>query len=286
MLNAIALDHQGQAALPWGEGIKMSESDKAERLATHVSYALALRDVSQKFGALSALSGIDLAVRVAERHAILGTNGAGKTTLFNVITGDFPPTSGSIQFFGEDITNFPAHERIRRGLRRTYQISQLFAGLTVLDAIWLACLGVSHQRASFLRKNAKQDATRVQAEHIAHLVHLDDMAGKIIGSLAHGAQRQLEIALALAGSPRLILFDEPAAGLSPAERNDLVAILRSLPEHIGFIIIEHDLEVALRVVSRVTMMNNGAIFKRGTPDEIANDEEVQSHYLGKKFAAA
>ena len=210
---------------------------------------------------------------------MLGSNGAGKTTLFNAVTGDFPPSSGRIRFFGEDVTNFPVHERIRRGLRRTYQISQLFAGLTVIDSIFVACRGVSRSRLSLMRPGAT-DAPMAQARTIAHSVHLDDILEKPVSTLSHGQQRQLEIALALTGAPRFILFDEPAAGLSPAERRDLVAILNALPAHIGYIIIEHDLDVALRVSSYVTIMHNGRVFKEGAPQEIEDDDDVQAIYLG------
>jgi len=143
---------------------------------------------------------------------VLGSNGAGKTTLFNCITGDFPPTSGSIRFFGEDITNFPAHERIRRGLRRTYQISLLFTGLSVFDNIYLACRGVSRGRYSFIRPR-RTDALMATAEDLVRVVHLDDVRDTIVAELSYGQQRQLEIAMALSGAPRFILFDEPAAGL-------------------------------------------------------------------------
>lgn len=245
------------------------------------AYALELAGVGRRFGALTALADVTMSVRAGERRAVLGSNGAGKTTLFNTITGDFSPSSGSIRFFGEDITRFPTYERIRRGLRRTYQISQLFGGLSVIDSIFLACRGVSRRRFSFLRPRA-DDATLEQATRILNAVRLDDVAGRLVAELSHGQQRQLEIALAFAGAPRFILFDEPAAGLSPHERRDLVDILTSLPAHIGYIIIEHDLDVALRVSQRVTMMHNGRILKEGTPEEIENDPEVQEIYLGGK----
>jgi branched-chain amino acid transport system ATP-binding protein len=235
--------------------------------------------VGRQFGALVALADVNLRVGAGERRAVLGSNGAGKTTLFNAVTGDFPPTSGRIRFFGEDVTTFPVHERIRRGLRRTYQISQLFGGLSVIDSIFVACRGVSRGRLSLLRP-ARNDATMAQAHRIAHAVHLDDILETPVAALSHGQQRQLEIALALSGAPRFILFDEPAAGLSPSERRDLVEILAALPAHIGYIIIEHDLDVALRVSTYVTIMHNGRIFKEGSPEAIENDEQVQAIYLG------
>ncbi len=241
--------------------------------------ALELRGITKMFGALAAIADVTLSVRPGERRAVLGSNGAGKTTLFNCITGDFPATSGIIRFFGEDVTAFPPYERIRRGLRRTYQISSLFAGLTVIDNVYLACRGVSRNRFSLLRPRS-DDALVHAAETLVAAVHLTGVRDRIVGELAYGQQRQLEIALAMSGAPRFILFDEPAAGLSPTERRDLVTILTSLPAHIGYIIIEHDMDVALRVVESVTMMHNGRVFKEGRPSEIEDDPEVQELYLG------
>jgi branched-chain amino acid transport system ATP-binding protein len=164
-------------------------------------------------------------------------------------------------------------------LRRTYQISALFPGLTVQDNVYLACRGVSRGRFSLLRPGAN-DALMHAAETLIQAVHLAPAKDRRVAELAHGQQRQLEIALALAGAPRFILFDEPAAGLSPTERRELIEILTSLPRHIGYIIIEHDMDVALRVVESVTMMHNGRIFKEGLPQEIEADPEVQELYLG------
>jgi len=251
----------------------------ASRLQGTGAHALELEGVARHFGALVALTGINMRIAPGERRAVLGSNGAGKTTLFNTVTGDFLPTAGRIRFFGEDITELAPHERIRRGLRRTYQISQLFTNLSVLDSIYLACRGVSRRRFSLLRPSVS-DPNMAQAESIMHAVHLDADRDKLVGTLSHGQQRQLEIALALAGAPRFILFDEPAAGLSPTERRDLVAILNALPKYIGYIIIEHDLDVALRVSEYVSMMHNGKLFKEGTPEEIENDPMVQEIYLG------
>jgi branched-chain amino acid transport system ATP-binding protein len=257
----------------------LAESFAATRLQGSGAHALELEGVARHFGALVALTGINMRIAAGERRAVLGSNGAGKTTLFNAITGDFMPTAGRIRFFGEDITDLPTHERIRRGMRRTYQISQLFRGLSVRDSVFLACRGVSRRRFSLVRPGIS-DVNRVQAETIINAVHLDGIADTLVATLSHGQQRQLEIALALAGAPRFILFDEPAAGLSPTERRDLVAILNALPRHIGYIIIEHDLDVALRVSEYVSMMHNGRVFKEGTPQEIENDLEVQEIYLG------
>jgi branched-chain amino acid transport system ATP-binding protein len=260
-----------------GSNLNSAISDRLK--ATGTENALELRGVAKYFGALAAMEDVNISVRPGERRAVLGSNGAGKTTLFNCITGDFLPTRGSIRFFGEDITVFPAHERIRRGLRRTYQISLLFTGLSVLDNIYLSCLGVSRNRYSFFRPR-RNDVLMSSAEDLVHVVHLEDVRDTPVSNLSYGQQRQLEIAMALSGAPRFILFDEPAAGLSPAERSDLIEILSGLPSHMGYIIIEHDMDVALRVSESVTMMHNGRIFKEGSPEEIEQDEEVQALYLG------
>ena len=222
---------------------------------TGTQNALELRGMSKRFGALAALSDIELFVRPGERRAVLGSNGAGKTTLFNCITGDFPPSEGSIRFFGEDITRFPAHERIRRGLRRTYQISLLFSGLTVLDNVYLSCLGVSRGRFSFLRAR-EDDALVASAEELVETVNLWDVRDTLVHELSYGQQRQLEIAMALSGAPRFILFDEPAAGLSPTERSELVEILTGLPSHMGYIIIEHDMDFVAKIAQQVVTQTN------------------------------
>ncbi|HEY9065978.1 MAG TPA: ABC transporter ATP-binding protein [Burkholderiaceae bacterium] len=243
--------------------------------------ALILNRVTRAFGALRAVDDVSLSVAAGEKYAILGSNGAGKTTLFNAITGDFPPTAGRIHFFGEDITELPPHERIRKGLRRTYQSSLLFRDLTVRDNLFLAVRGVASGRFVFAPPRA--DHASVQATRdLLERTRLVSSADERVANLAHGQQRQLEIGMALAGAPRLILFDEPAAGLSPAERRELVALLRSLPAHMSFVLIEHDLDIALRVAERVTVMHNGRVLKTGTPDEIENDGQVQAIYMGSR----
>ena len=260
-----------------------TRTDALSRLQGAGRYALELEAVSRHFGALVALADINLTVRAGERRAVLGSNGAGKTTLFNAITGDFPPTTGRVRLFGEEVTDLPVHERIRRGLRRTYQISLLFDGLSVIENIYLACRGVNRRRFS-LRRPSVEESSMQAAETLLSAVHLDEARDLQVATLSYGQQRQLEIALALAGAPRLILLDEPAAGLSPTERSELVEILQSLPDYIGFIIIEHDMDVALRVAESVTMLHNGRIFKEGTPAEIESDAEVQELYLGQGHA--
>ncbi|MGH8698503.1 MAG: ABC transporter ATP-binding protein, partial [Burkholderiales bacterium] len=240
---------------------------------------LVLEGVTRRFGALTAIDDISLSVAAGERRAVIGANGAGKTTLFNAITGDFPPNAGRVLFFGDNVTALPPYERIRMGLRRTYQSSLLFRELTVRDNLFLAVRGVARGRFSFLRPR-RASTTSAAANDLLERVRLAHVADQPVSSLAHGQQRQLEIGMALAGAPRLILFDEPAAGLSPGERRELVALLTALPPHMGFILIEHDLEIALRVVERVTVLHNGRVLKEGTPSEIENDAEVQAIYMG------
>jgi len=242
--------------------------------------ALELHSVSRHFGSLRAIDEVSLSVRAGERYGVLGSNGAGKTTLFNVITGDFPPTAGRVVLFGEDVTALPAHERVRRGLRRTYQTSLLFRGLSVRENLFLAVRGVSAGRTSFLLARKGSPANLSTDALLAH-GRLDRLADTPVADLSHGQQRQVEIAMALAGSPRLILFDEPAAGLSPAERRELMALLTGLPRHVGFVIIEHDLDIALSVVERVTVMHNGRVLVHGTPDEIQANDDVHAIYMGE-----
>jgi branched-chain amino acid transport system ATP-binding protein len=245
------------------------------------SDALVLEGVTRAFGALRAVDDVSISVAAGQKYAVLGSNGAGKTTLFNAITGDFPPTAGTIRFFGEDITALQPYERIRKGLRRTYQSSLLFKELSVRDNIFMAVRGVGSGRFSFWRAGAT-DASQVATDDILQRIRMDHLKDELVGNLAHGQQRQLEIGMALAGAPRLILFDEPAAGLSPAERRELVALLKGLPAHMSFVLIEHDLDIALRVVERVTVMHNGRVLRHGTPDEIENDAQVQAIYMGGK----
>ena len=239
--------------------------------------ALLLEGVTRSFGALRAIENVSFSVAAGERRAVIGANGAGKTTLFNVITGDYPATTARDLFFGDDVTVQPPHERIRAGLRRTYQSSLLFRDLTVRDNLFLAVRGVTRNRYSFFRSSRNQPV-----DDLLDRIRLRSAEDHLVSSLSHGQQRQLEIAMALAGAPRLILFDEPAAGLSPGERAELVALLAALPAHIGYVIIEHDLDIALRVVGRVTVMHNGRILKEGTPAEIENDPEVQAIYMGER----
>jgi branched-chain amino acid transport system ATP-binding protein len=241
--------------------------------------ALRLQGVGRRFGALQALRDVNLEVAVGERRAILGPNGAGKTTLFNVVAGDYLPTSGTVELFGEDVTNLPPYRRTRLRLSRTYQTSQLFMGLTVAQSIFLAIRGV--QRGRFdPRRPPGDDPGRRRADEIAAMVNLGDVVRAPVGSLSHGQQRQLELGMALAAQPRLLMLDEPAAGLSRGERALLTDLLLRLPREITVVLVEHDMDVALAAADRVTVMHEGTVIVEGSPDEIQGNTTVQDIYLG------
>jgi branched-chain amino acid transport system ATP-binding protein len=240
---------------------------------------LRLRGIGRSFGGVHAVKDVDLEIRSGERRAILGPNGAGKTTLFNVISGEFPPTSGSIELFGHDVTAEPARKRARRGLSRTFQTSKLFLGMTVEDNLYLALLGVRNGHLRIVRSRTDNDL-RERARQMAGVVGLDGVLDREVGELSHGEQRQLELGMARATDPKLMMLDEPAAGLSRAERVRLTELLRDLDPHITLILIEHDMDVALGVAEWVTMMHNGSVLVEGTPEEIRANATVHELYLG------
>ena len=240
---------------------------------------LRLRGVGRRFGGVHAVRDVDLDIRPGERRAILGPNGAGKTTLFNVISGEFGPTAGTIELFGQDVTSEPGRKRARLGLSRTFQTSKLFLGMTVEDNIYLALLGVRDGHLRIVRSR-KDTEMRERAHEVAGLVGLEEVLDREVGELSHGEQRQLELGMARATSPKLMMLDEPAAGLSRAERVRLTELLRELDPEITLILIEHDMDVALGVAQWVTMMHNGTVLVEGTPDEIRANETVHELYLG------
>src|SRR5829696_2750933 len=240
---------------------------------------LRLRGVGRRFGGVVAVSGVDLDVRPGERRAILGPNGAGKTTLFNLISGEFPPTAGTVELFGSDVTALPARKRARLGLSRTFQTSRLFGGLSVDDNLYLAVLGV-HDGHFRLLRNAEDTEMRERGRAMAAAVGLSEKLDVLVSELSHGEQRQLEVGMARAADPQLMMLDEPAAGLSRAERVKLTELLLALDPKITLILIEHDMDVALRVAEWVTMMHDGRVIVEGTPDEIRANEQVHSLYLG------
>jgi len=247
--------------------------------AEGVAPILRLRGVGRRFGGVVAVSGVDLEVRPGERRAILGPNGAGKTTLFNLISGEFPPTAGSIELFGRDVTPLPARTRARMGLSRTFQTSRLFGGLTVDDNLYLAVLGV-HDGHFRLINRGEDTEMRERGRAMAEAVGLSDKLDELVAELSHGEQRQLEVGMARAADPQLMMLDEPAAGLSRAERVKLTELLLSLDPSITLILIEHDMDVALGVAEWVTMIHDAMVIVEGTPAEIRATELVHDLYLG------
>lgn len=249
-----------------------AETDTAEPI-------LRLRGVGRRFGGVAAVSDVDLDVARGERRAILGPNGAGKTTLFNLISGDIPVSSGTIAFLGQDLGAVSAAGRTQRGIGRTYQKSRLFLGLSVEDNLYLAVLGTrgGHFR---MRRSARDGELRDRAREVAKAVGLEGRLATLVGSLSHGEQRQLEVGMARATEPKLMLLDEPASGLSRGERVALIDLLLGLDSSITLMLIEHDMDVALRVAERVTMMHDGRKIVEGTPEEIRANQLVHELYLG------
>jgi branched-chain amino acid transport system ATP-binding protein len=244
---------------------------------------LRLRGVGRRFGGLHAVREVDLEVAEGERRAILGPNGAGKTTLFNVVAGDLPATSGRIELFGHDVTHEPARLRAKRGLARSYQQSRLFRGLSVEDNIFLAIYGLGGGRLRPVILPRTDRELRGRAREAAARAAIDAKLDVLVGSLSHGEHRQVAIAMALAVEPRLLMLDEPASGLSRAERQLLTDLLHGLGREITLILIEHDMDIALRVAESVTMMHEGRVIVEGTPDEIRGNELVHELYLGSRF---
>jgi branched-chain amino acid transport system ATP-binding protein len=252
---------------------------------TTAAPTLRLRGVGRRFGGLVAVHDVDLDVAHGERRAILGPNGAGKTTLFNVISGDLHASTGTVELFGEDVTTMPARKRTRLGLARTYQQSRMLLGLSVEDSIYLAVLGVGDGHLRPVTLPRKDRAVRERAREAARRAAIDHKLTQLVGSLSHGEHRQVAIAMSLAAEPRILMLDEPASGLSRGERQLLMELLLALDPGITLILIEHDMDVALRVAERVTMMHDGRVIVEGTPDEIRANELVHDLYLGRHHYA-
>jgi branched-chain amino acid transport system ATP-binding protein len=243
---------------------------------------LLLQGVGRRFGGVQALRGVDLDVAYGERRAILGPNGAGKTTLFSVISGEFPPTAGTVKLFGHDVTMMPARRRAKLGLTRTFQKSRLFLGLSVEDNLYLSVLGMRDGHCRIFRSQRDKEMLARASAH-ARRVGLGGREQVLVGSLSHGEQRQLEVGMALAGTPKLMMLDEPAAGLSRDERAALTELLLGIDKAITLILIEHDMDIALTVAERVTMMHDGRVIVEGTPAEIRSNQMVHDLYLGSGY---
>lgn len=232
------------------------------------------------FGALHAIDRVSFSVRSGERHALLGTNGAGKTTVFNVITGELVPSEGTVHLYTRDITKLPAHKRCKLGIGRTYQIPLLFNELSVLENILVAVRGPKLGGVSVVRMQERAN-WYVQARGICDKVGIGHLEQANVFELSHGQKKQLELGMALATMPSVLLLDEPAAGLSPSDRRTLIDLINGLPRDFTILFIEHDMEVALSLADRVTVMKDGKVFASGTPDEIRVDEQVLRLYLGE-----
>ena len=242
---------------------------------------LRLDRVSVAYGALRAVDGVSLAVQQGERRAIIGPNGAGKTSLFNAIAGELPCSSGRIELLGRDITRLRVHRRAALGIGRTYQITNLFGELTVEQNVRLAVRGPSRKKFSLFGRDRANGEEGAAVERALAVAGNEKRRGTVTRTLSYGEQRQLELALALAGKPRLLLLDEPAAGLSAAERARMAQIIRDLPRGLSMVLIEHDIELALGLTDYVTCLHFGQVLTEGDPDAIRNDGRVQEVYLGR-----
>lgn len=241
--------------------------------------ALELRDVTKRFGGLTAVMSISLQVAPGERRAIIGPNGAGKTTLFKMISGEIPLTQGAICLFGHDISSLPAHRRVGLGLGRTYQITNVFQRLSVEDNVLLAIQGLAPRKFN-LFGNASTAAMREQVRAVLERLHLAEYAQYTVRELGYGQQRQVELALAVVSRPKVLLLDEPAAGLSSVERIAMANLVRSLPRELTIVLIEHDMDLALKLVDSVSVLHNGELIAEDSPDNIQHNDVVQSIYLG------
>jgi branched-chain amino acid transport system ATP-binding protein len=242
---------------------------------------LELRGLVKRYGGLVATDNLDLTVERGEIHAIIGPNGAGKTTLIHQISGAIAPTAGAILFDGHDVTRLSMHKRVARGLARSYQITNIFRAQSVLDNLALA---VQARRDSSLRfwKPAVADTGMFdEAREIAQRVGLGERIGAVAGSLSHGEQRQLEVGLALATRPKLLLLDEPMAGMGPEESARMVPLIASLKPDIAVVLIEHDMDAVFRLADRISVLVAGRTIASGTADEIRSDPEVRKAYLGE-----
>ncbi|MFD9030169.1 ABC transporter ATP-binding protein [Streptomyces sp. NPDC059567] len=241
---------------------------------------LELRALSKHFGSFRAVDEVCLTVRAGARHAVIGPNGAGKSTLFGLISGTLPASAGSILLDGQDVTRLPVHRRVGLGAAATFQHSSLFMRETVLENVLLAALRRTGTGLGGRRKVSARAATIAQARTLLERVGLPTRHDLAAAALSHGERRQLEVAVALATEPRLLLLDEPAAGMSPAETERLTELIAGLPREVTVLLIEHDLDMVFELADTVSVMHLGRHLKTGSPDQVRASAEVQSAYLG------
>jgi len=241
---------------------------------------LVLENLSKDFGGLRAVDEIDLTVEPGERRALIGPNGAGKTTLFNLVSGVYPASGGRILYFEKDITGLPSYRRAALGIARTYQITNLFPNLTVSENILMACQALERTKFVMFRLLSSYHRLTDRCNGLLKEFDLWDKRNELVKNLSHGDQRQIEVALALAEQPRLLLLDEPAAGLSSAETHGLTLLLKKLDPSITILLIEHDMDVAFEFAEKITVLYQGKFLTEGTKEEIKNNPTVQEIYLG------
>jgi branched-chain amino acid transport system ATP-binding protein len=244
--------------------------------------ALRLEGLRKSFGGLPATSNVSLEVSAGERRLIIGPNGAGKTTLFNLITGTLRLDAGSVRLFGEDISRLKPHQRAHRGLARTYQIITLFPRDSLEHNVILSLLGLSRERWDAFRPLASRSALRDEARRVLGLVGLEDRAARPIGEVSYGEKRRVEIAMALAQRPKLLLLDEPLAGLSLEERAGIKALIKGISRDVTVVMIEHDMDTALDLAERVTVLHYGQVIVEGTRGEVVADPRTREVYLGDR----
>lgn len=243
---------------------------------------LEVRNLSRRFAAVDALKGVNFSVAAGEVHALIGPNGAGKTTFIHHVSGALQPDSGSVHFAGQDITGLSMHQRVAAGMARSYQITNVFPSLSVLDNVALAVQGRADAGSSFRFWKAVDRDKRLFAEAQDFLaqVGLPDAAQRIAGNLAHGEQRALELAMALATQPKMLLLDEPMAGAGPEESARMVELIEHLARHVTILLVEHDMDAVFRLADRISVLVNGSLIFTGTPEEVRSHPEVRRAYLG------
>ena len=246
---------------------------------------LETRALRRNFGALQVANNVDFRLEPGARHALIGPNGAGKTTFLNLLTGALAPSSGRVLLDGEDVTRLAQAKRVKRGIARTFQINQLFRGLTVLENVCIAVAERMRAGGGMLRPAGRRREVVDEAARLLETLRLSADAGRRVAELPYGRQRLVEIALALGLAPRVLLLDEPAAGIPGAESHILLEAIAGLPRDIAVLIIEHDMDLVFRFAQRITVMVGGTVFAEGTPAEIAANREVRAVYLGAALDA-
>jgi ABC-type branched-subunit amino acid transport system ATPase component len=246
-----------------------------------MSVALETTGLAKQFGGLKVTRDLSLKIEQGARHALIGPNGAGKTTVINLLTGVLKPNAGRILLQGNDITDFPVHARVLRGLSRTFQINQLYPDLTPIETIGLAVSERLGRGGDWWRvMGTRDDVNGEIAEHLARF-HLLDVMNEPTATLPYGKQRLLEIAVAIATKPRVLLLDEPAAGVPESERHDILTAVSALPRDVTVLLIEHDMDLVFSFADRISVLVNGALLVEGAPGEVARDNRVKAVYLGE-----